>query len=94
MKGPSISEQLRDHLENKERHDFAKQVDREAREDSRQTINELEAERDALRFIAFKTLKAIERRDAVSLGSDIADELRIVLNLNSNQSQEESKTNV
>lgn len=91
MKSPSLSEQLEDHLENKQRAAFARQVDREAREDTRQTINQLEAERDALRFIAFKTLKAIERRDAVSLGSDIADELRIVLNLNSNQPQEEKQ---
>lgn len=88
MKGPSISEQFDEHLENKERHAFAKQVDQEARDDTRQTINHLEAERDALRFIAFKTLKAIERRDAVSLGSHIADELRAVLHLGSDQPPE------
>lgn len=81
MKGPSLSDQFEDHLENKERHAFARQVNAEAREDSQSKINHLTAERDSLRFIAFKTLKAIERRDAVSLGSHIADELRAVLKI-------------
>lgn len=72
MKGPSLSEQLADHLENKERHDFAKQVDREARDDSRQKINELAA---ALKE-AKETIKIWHGPDAWEIYDQHSPEMR------------------
>lgn len=47
MKGPSLSEQLDAHLENRERLDFAKEVERETRADVlrqvRETLGRLES---------------------------------------------------
>lgn len=80
MKGPSLSEQLSDHLENRERHDFARQVDTEAADAERQRFEPLvKAAQKAVNLMGYLHWNSdpVGRKDKAEVYRELSDALAL-----------------